>query len=689
MNFNELNQIEGLQFIPVNDKKQPTVKNWQTVSAKHDLSNCYGVGLVCGALSGNVEALDFDLKYDLTGKLFDRYKKLVNDYSKGLLNKLIVQKTKNKGYHLIYRCSKIDGNSKLANRATTIEEKKQTYTLAYEKEISEGRATSDANRIAEKAAANDKVRVLIETRGIGGQIVVAPTEGYEMVFGDLCSISEITEEERQILIGIASQFNEVLDEVQVPRGTNLPKISGLSPFDDYNNRGDVVGLLVNYGWRLVGQKGNKTLLLRAGNTDAKSSGNYDHEKKWFSVFTTSTEFTPQKAYLPYAVFAKLECNDNFSEAAKKLYDLGYGDRIEQKKEEKKQDSPRQTKSRIHADDEDYSFLATSEDYDGYLQQVIDGTLPMGLSTGCPTLDEHFLFKEGNLVMINGHDNVGKSVNIWWLFLLAAMYHNWNFLIFSSENTLGGFMRKMIQFYWGKPLLATKYEKAMTELEFRIAKTFIEKHFVLIKAQEELYNYKDILNMTKKARKKYPLLKATLIDPYNSLKTDISSFSKLGVHDFNYEALSEIKAYGQQSKFGFYINNHAVTESLRKLDKEGYPIAPNKADTEGGGKSANKADDFITLHRKTQHPTEWNITEWHIRKIKDTETGGKPTQLNFPIKFIMNPNGCGFTEYTEGMSIGIDPIAEWHKKNKKNQIKIQEQVSDVFDSKLNDLPDLGF
>ena len=57
--FNDLNELEGLQFIPVNDKKVPTVKNWQTTKAKHDLSTCFGVGLVCGELSGGVEVLDF------------------------------------------------------------------------------------------------------------------------------------------------------------------------------------------------------------------------------------------------------------------------------------------------------------------------------------------------------------------------------------------------------------------------------------------------------------------------------------------------------------------------------------------------------------------------------------------------------------------------------------------------------
>jgi hypothetical protein len=73
----QINKIEGLQLIPINDKKIPLVKNWQNSTEDHNLDNAYGVGLVCGVISGNVEGLDFDLKYDLTGDLFDRYKRAV------------------------------------------------------------------------------------------------------------------------------------------------------------------------------------------------------------------------------------------------------------------------------------------------------------------------------------------------------------------------------------------------------------------------------------------------------------------------------------------------------------------------------------------------------------------------------------------------------------------------------------
>lgn len=655
MNCQDLHNIDGLKFMPVREDKKPIIKGWQTSTDKHDLTNCAGVGIVCGKLSGNLEVIDVDEKYSLDGRLFENYKRLIHETDETLLAKLVVQKTKGGGYHFLYRCATIGGNLKLANRPTTDEERHKTYLTEYNDLLSKSTEDDKARKLAEKAAANDKVRVLLETRGEGGYVMCFPSKGYEIIYGDFYSISEITIEQREILHGIAMQFNQVIEEVVVSTKTKLEKTKGLSSFEDYNQRGDVIGLLQSNGWKVVGNKGKKTVFLRPGQTTSQSSGNYDHEKNWFSVFTTSSEFEPMKAYLPYAVYAVLECNKDFSEASKRLYELGYGEKPELKE---KTQSTRVIPSRVDPETKDKSFFAKPEDYDGYLQQVIDGTLKMGLTTGSPKLDEHFLFKEGNLVMTNGLDNVGKTEIVWWLCLLAAMYHGWKGVIFSSENTIGGFMRRMIQLFWGKPI---RGEYAMTKKEFNYAKEFIEKHFKLIKAQEQLYNYKDIINLVKIALSDEEY-KFGMIDPYNSLKIDLSGFSKLNTHEYHYEALSEIKSFGQQNSFSWFVNHHAVTSAIRMRDAEKkYPIAPRKEDTEGGGKVANKADEFITIHRVTQHPTEWMITDIHVRKVKDTETGGKPTSLDSPIRFERYKGGYAYTEWLEGGVRGVDPIQEWHYK----------------------------
>lgn len=670
MNFQELHSLEGLQFMPVKANKQPIVKGWQTSKEKHNLSTCEGVGLVCGKLSGNLEVIDVDCKYDLTGKLFETFKQKIHKANPNILSKLVVQKTKSGGYHFLYRCSVIAGNLKLANRHTTDAEKKETYDLTYQAELTASKPDEEARKRAERASANDKVRVLLETRGEGGYVMCYPSKGYEIVFGDWYSIQEISPGERETIHNVARQLNEYWEEYTPPK-SSIPKTKGKSPFESYNESDDVVGLLEKHGWKIIGRKGNKTIFLRPGVTDSASSGNFDHDKRWFSVFTTSTQFSPQSAYLPYAVFAMLECNNDYADASKRLYDLGFGERHE------KPQSTRVIPTRVNVEDDDLSFLAAPSDYDDYLKSVRDGTLIQGLTTGIPSLDNHFLFKEGNMVMTNGHDNAGKSVVVWYLALLSAMYHNWHWLVLSSENVIGGVMRKLIQFYWGKTL------RNMTDSEFNIAKSYIEKHFSLIKSEEEMFNYKDVINMFKKAMKakKY---NAAMIDPYNGLKTDLSGFSKLSTHEYHYEALSEMKLFGKKTGLGIWINHHAVTAALRAKDGEKkYPVAPHKADTEGGGKVGNKSDEFLTIHRVTQHPLDYMITEIHVRKVKDTDTGGRVTPIDNPVKLEMYKNGCAFIERLDMGGNQIDPIHEWHLKNQPKQQEISPSFKNEYLEKLGD------
>lgn len=661
MNFNDLNDIPNLQFMPVRENKQPIEKGWQTNSKKYILTGSKCVGLVCGKLSSengaDLEVIDIDEKYSLDGNLFKNYKRLIGEVSKELLKKLVVQKTPSGGHHFIYRCKKIEGNLKLAQRHTTDKEKNDTYL----QEI-KGGATKEQ---ALKRAESDKVRVLLETRGEGGQIVCFPSAGYEIVYGDYYGIKEITVDERETLINIARQFNEVIVESRPLQKTESRRgVKGLSVFDDYNDRADVVSLLETHGWKVTVNKGSKTIMLRPGQTSSASSGNYDHNKKWFSVFTTSTEFEPNKAYLPYAVYAMLECKNDFSEAVKKLYDDGYGERKEVERQ-----INQKVPSVISLVDNDYSFLENLDDYNEYLELARKGLLPMGLKTHIPKLDEHFLFKRADLVMVNGIDNVGKTFVIIYLQLLAAMYHGWKFLIFSSENTNRVLFKRIIEFYWGKKITL------MNDVELRIAKDFVKSHFYFIKSEEDLFNYRDIINMAKKACNKVKF-DGGLIDPYNGLKIELTNSSKLNTHEYHYEAISEIKQFGTKYDFSWFINNHAVTAALRSKGEDGFQKAPGKEDTEGGGKFSNKAAQFITVHRLTAHPTEWMVTELHIRKIKETETGGRVTPKSNPVKIVMNKGGCGFSEYL-GMAghleteiiYGADPVFNWHHKTKPKQQEI--------------------
>lgn len=661
MNFEHLNKIEGLQFMPVRKDKKPIHLEWQHTKKLYDLSNCPAVGLVCGKLSGNVEVIDIDIKYDLTFTLFEDFKKAIHSVDNKLLKKLVVQKTGSGGYHFVYRCKEIGGNIKLANRPTTLNEKNDTYRKSLEDVRSKGKPDgiedfeAYIDKVSLKASESDKVRVLLETRGEGGQILCSPSDGYQLVYGSLESIQEITPEERSILINVAYSFNQVLKEPAHDRKIERKRYKGLSPSEDYNQRGDVIKLLIDHGWTRMGRKGQKILMKRPGDTQAEHSGNFDEEKNWFSVFSTSTQFEAQTPYQPYAVFAVLECDGKFDLVPSKLRELGFGD-----EQDEVLPIGNTVPVSIDTTGDASMYISTEADYDGYLYKWRTNTFEMGKGIGNIMFDDYFLFKEADFVVTNGIDNVGKSTIKWYLAALSCMYHNWDWIIWSSENKVGGIVRKLIEFYWCEAI------ETMSDTKYNYAKAWVKEHFTFIKNSEHLYNYQEIIKIAELLllKKNY---KGLMIDPYNALKIQSDVKGKQSTYDYHYEVASNFKLFGQRNNLSIFLNMHANTSAARNKDATtGFTKAPQKEDSEMGVMFANKADEFLTVHRNTQSETEFMFTELHVRKVKEIETGGRVTPLYSPIILQAHKGAVGFDikNKKELNSNGYNAVRAWHDKQKE-------------------------
>lgn len=631
----------GLSVIPVGEKKLP-IGSWkknQTELIEPKFTDCVGIGLVCGAVSGGLECIDIDSKYDLTGKLFDTYKLLIAQADKQLLSKLVVQSTPSGGYHFIYRCEEIEGNKKLANRHTTEAEKAENP--------------------------KDKMRVLIETRGEHGYFMVAPSEGYKIIYGSFDKISVLSVLEREILFVCAKTLNEVFETPTIKKNDIKTLSENVSPFEDWNNRGDVLSLLESEGWKVKLQRGDKNLLLRPAG-EGMWSADWNEAKRIFYVFTSSTEFEQNKGYNASQVLAKLKFRDNFSECAKWLLKEGYGSFTPEKKEFKKEPQVEfLDKIEIKIDDDNFDFIAKKEDCDRYIEQVKDGTFKMGDLTGWDDFDTHWRFKNSNLVMVLGHDNAGKSVVTWFLAVLDCYFNNKNYIVYAGENNVGMLKFKLMEYYLAKPL------KKMTDAEYKESMAWVEEHFTIIR-NDVPFSYKDMLSIGKKllTKKQYHRF---IIEPYNMLDKKSSN-----EHQYDYDAMKDMKLFITQTGLGITLNVHAATEALRRVypkehPKAGYSMPPNKADAEGGGKFPNKADDFMVVHRLADHPEYWMWTEIHVQKIKETETGGKRTFKDTPYLIRLQIDGAGFEN-----QYGINPMRDRRKGTPSNILPPIPKQTEAFE-----------
>ena len=264
----------------------------------------------------------------------------------------------------------------------------------------------------------------------------------------------------------------------------------------------------------------------------------------------------------------------------------------------------------------------------YLFDVKDGKVKSGLSLGCDFVDDYIRFKKGQMNMILGGANVGKSYWFQWYALAVSSQHDIKWTLWMGEDEVGETMINLIQMYSGKNFYH------LTHDEIRKFNLKIEHWFTFLDPSL-IYSPTDLLNIFKASDSD-----AFFIDPYTGLKRGY------GFSD-NYDFLNEMREFCNSSKKTVYISLHPSTESQRSTGQfpkghlfEGHQKPPKMADAEGGQAFANRADDFWIVHRFTQHEALNDVTQIHVRKNKRNRTGGQPTLMDFPLNFQFS-NGLGF------------------------------------------------
>lgn len=286
-------------------------KKWQTERIGRDQVEAFysngrtGLGFFPGAVSGDTEAFDVD-----EHGLYANFKSRAVEAGLGDLVERIedgYHEVSPRGDHLIWRCPPVGGSTKLAKRPKRPEEMDDP---------------------------NDKVKTLIETRGQGGFIIIAPTYGavnpagaYELVSGGYESIATITPDEREALFTVARSFDEMPSRI-FSEPTPTSQGWEIRPGDDFGERANWGDILGSYGWRFHHRHGDEDIWARPGKTSGWSATTNYKGSGLLYVFTSSTMFESERSYSKFAAYALLNHNGDFKEAAKALADKGYGKKAE-------------------------------------------------------------------------------------------------------------------------------------------------------------------------------------------------------------------------------------------------------------------------------------------------------------------------------------------------------------------------
>lgn len=270
-----------------------------------------GLALITGG-AHSLTAIDIDLKYDITNDLYDRLKKEIGNK---LLSKMYVNSTQNNGFHFIFKCSKLGGNTKLAMRGVVKEEKVKYFLDLVSKE------DSDVNDCL-RASLGYECKVLLETRAKGGYILIPPSSGYNHVFGK--NIQEITTGEYDQLMNICMSFNTYIKKESAYNNKislNDTSIDSEDITKNFNKVCDKLKLLESFGWRAVGNSSEGYIkILRPGATSGYSAY-YNPKDNNFWVFSTSTRFPEQKAISAFEIIFELKYQSDQSKLQDVVIDM--------------------------------------------------------------------------------------------------------------------------------------------------------------------------------------------------------------------------------------------------------------------------------------------------------------------------------------------------------------------------------
>lgn len=303
----------GISCIPLKDnEKRPSIlwKEFQSrlmtsKEVEKHFKDCGGIAAITGSIS-RLFCLDFDLNKQLPSQ--DYFKKYMALVPEELKKKMLVNSTKNQGYHLWLRTDYEDQSRKLTRRYLTIPELMTRYETALENNVLEPEKLS-------QALLNKPLECIIESRSRGSYAVLSHTS-YKRFYGK--TFQEFTKEEVEFLVNCCYCIDCEFTPLRKTVG-DVEKYSVIRKYNDDTTPEEVIDMLCDSGvYSYVGKDHNNSAKMKRIGSSNPYSARVFHDTGIFSTFSQDTLFKGDKSnYTPFEVYCAVN-NLNEDEAVNQL-----------------------------------------------------------------------------------------------------------------------------------------------------------------------------------------------------------------------------------------------------------------------------------------------------------------------------------------------------------------------------------
>jgi len=248
------------------------------------------------------------------------------------------------------------------------------------------------------------------------------------------------------------------------------------------------------------------------------------------------------------------------------------------------------------------------------------------TTGIPDLDEFFKFKNGEITLLSGIGNYGKSTFLKFLLLLKVLLFDEKFAIFGPEdNPAEEFYHDFVEMYLGCDCTPFNYNKPSLEM-YESAYDLISKSIFYVYPKEMAptpeYIKERFLELIIKQN-----VTGCIVDPFNQMSNE---YGKSGGRSDKYleTVLSDFSRFAQINNQKFVIVAHPV--KMTKDSSGNYPC-PGVFDIADGAMWNNKMDNIL-IYDRPNHQLDPNspYCEFHSKKIRRQKSVGKKGTLGFEL-----------------------------------------------------------